>query len=138
MGDANSMSKTFGCWQVPIVKQMGLRATCRCCSAAEAFGSEAAEIIRQKEPRDRLRRRGSVWEMALMASRFRAGLFSLRGCDMKRQAIGNNQAQIAKSTLQAVAYLIKQNDPARLRAFLAKHTRTERIAIKRQLQRNST
>ena len=57
---------------------------------------------------------------------------------MKRQAIGNNQAQIAKSTLQAVAYLIKQNDPARLRAFLAKHTRTERIAIKRQLQRNST
>jgi hypothetical protein len=82
MGDANSMGKTFGCWQ--------------------------------------------RWPIPL------------RGRDMKRQAIGNDQPQIAKSTLQAVAYLIKQNDPARLRAFLAKHTRTERIAIKRQLQRNST
>jgi len=57
---------------------------------------------------------------------------------MNRKVIGKDQPQVAKSTLQAVEYLIEQNDPGRLRAFLAKHTRTERIAIKRQLQRNST
>jgi hypothetical protein len=49
-----------------------------------------------------------------------------------------NSNRLARSTLQAVEYLIKQNDPARLRAFLAKHTGAERLAIKRQLQRNNT
>jgi len=43
--------------------------------------------------------------------------------------------KLAKSTMQAVEYLIKQNDPARLRAFLAKHTRAERLAIKRQFEK---
>jgi hypothetical protein len=46
--------------------------------------------------------------------------------------------KVAGSTLQAVDYLIRQNDPARLRAFLAKHTRAERLAIKQQLQRGRT
>ena len=44
--------------------------------------------------------------------------------------------KLVKSTVQAVEYLIKQNDPARLRAFLAKHTRAERLAIKRQFERD--
>jgi len=57
---------------------------------------------------------------------------------MNRQVIGKDQPQVAKSTLQAVEYLIEQNDPGRLRAFLVKHTRAERLAIKRQLQRNNT
>ena len=35
----------------------------------------------------------------------------------------------AASTLQAADYLIQQKDPARLKAWLAKHTRTERLAI---------
>jgi hypothetical protein len=35
----------------------------------------------------------------------------------------------ARSTLRAADYLIQQKDPARLKAWLAKHTRTERLAI---------
>jgi hypothetical protein len=44
------------------------------------------------------------------------------------------QVLLAASTMQAVHYLIKLNDPERLRAFLAKHTRAERLAIRRRLQ----
>jgi hypothetical protein len=36
---------------------------------------------------------------------------------------------IARSTLMAAKSLVQQNDPARLKAWLAKHTRVERIAI---------
>jgi hypothetical protein len=34
------------------------------------------------------------------------------------------------STVRAVEFLIQQNDPKRLRSWLAKHTRAERLAIK--------
>jgi 3-deoxy-D-arabino-heptulosonate 7-phosphate (DAHP) synthase class II len=101
MGDANSISKTFGCRQV--LSNRSVRAP-------------LADVVPPLKPSART---------PLIRH-------------MKRQTIGDDQPQIVKSTLQAVEYLIKQNDPARLRAFLAKHTRTERIAIKRQLQRNST
>jgi hypothetical protein len=43
-------------------------------------------------------------------------------------------ARIAASTLAAADYLIKQNDPQRLRAWLAMHTAAERRAIKRYLR----
>jgi hypothetical protein len=36
---------------------------------------------------------------------------------------------IARSTLIAAKCLVQKNDPARLKAWLAKHTRVERIAI---------
>ena len=67
---------------------------------------------------------------------------------MLRQGLATNAApgstlgssttsiRLAKSTVQAVEYLIEQNDPARLRTFLSKHTRAERLAIKRQLERD--
>jgi len=35
----------------------------------------------------------------------------------------------ATSTMEAVDYLIRQNDPARLKAWLGKHSRAERISI---------
>jgi hypothetical protein len=41
----------------------------------------------------------------------------------------------ATSTLQAADYLIQQKDPARLKAWLAKHTRAERIATSKHLHR---
>jgi hypothetical protein len=44
-----------------------------------------------------------------------------------------NDQHVATSTIQAVEYLIKQNDPKRLGAWLAKHTRVERSAIKKYL-----
>jgi hypothetical protein len=42
---------------------------------------------------------------------------------------------IARSTMQAVEYLIQKNDPERLRAWLAKRSRAERLEIKRNFQR---
>lgn len=39
----------------------------------------------------------------------------------------------APSTLQAAEYLIQQKDPARLKAWLAKHSRAERIAINKHI-----
>jgi hypothetical protein len=52
--------------------------------------------------------------------------------------VGSSPAgiKLAKSTVQAIEYLIKQNDPARLRIFLAKHTSAERLAIKQQFERD--
>jgi hypothetical protein len=41
---------------------------------------------------------------------------------------------IARSTLMAAKYLVQQNDPARLKAWLAKYTRVERNAIKQHLR----
>jgi hypothetical protein len=41
----------------------------------------------------------------------------------------------ATSTLQAADYLIRQKDSARLKAWLAKHTRAERLAIIKHLHR---
>ena len=41
----------------------------------------------------------------------------------------------AVSTLRAADYLIQQNDRARLKTWLAKHTRAERIAISKHLHR---
>jgi|SoiMethySBSTD1v2_1073268.scaffolds.fasta_scaffold815054_2 hypothetical protein len=43
--------------------------------------------------------------------------------------------RLATSTVQAVEYLIQQNDPKRLCAWLAKHTQSERLAIKRHFER---
>ena len=54
---------------------------------------------------------------------------------MKRQASKDDQLLIAKSTMQAVEYLIQKNDPERLRAWLAKLSRAERLAIKGHFQR---
>jgi hypothetical protein len=41
----------------------------------------------------------------------------------------------AASTLQAADYLVQQKDPARLKAWLAKHMRTERLAIIKHIRR---
>jgi hypothetical protein len=49
-------------------------------------------------------------------------------------AEGQRRPQVARSTAQTIEYLIRQNDPERLRAFLAKHTRAERLAIKRHFE----
>jgi hypothetical protein len=51
--------------------------------------------------------------------------------DLKRVTKG-----VARSTLQAAEYLVRQNDPARFKAWLAKHSRAERIAIKQHLRPN--
>ncbi len=40
-----------------------------------------------------------------------------------------------RCTIDAVSYLIKQNDPQRLRAFLANHTAQERLAIQKHFER---
>ena len=40
-------------------------------------------------------------------------------------------SEIAASTIDAAEYLVRQNDPARLKVWLAKHTRAERLAIKK-------
>jgi primosomal replication protein N len=47
------------------------------------------------------------------------------------------QVEVAVSTLQAVQYLITIGDPERIRAFLAKHSRSEQLAIKRIMSRES-
>jgi hypothetical protein len=41
---------------------------------------------------------------------------------------------VAASTIAAVKYLIRENDSARLRAFLAKHSAGERAAIEKYFQ----
>jgi len=41
---------------------------------------------------------------------------------------------VAPSTLMAAEYLIRMNDPKRLRAWLASHSAVERIAIKKHLR----
>jgi hypothetical protein len=38
-----------------------------------------------------------------------------------------------RSTLQAAEYLVQQNDPKRLKAWLSKHTRAERAAITKHI-----
>ena len=48
---------------------------------------------------------------------------------------GNDDERLATSTVHAVQYLIQQNDPKRLRTWLAKHTQRERLAIKRYFER---
>ena len=42
---------------------------------------------------------------------------------------------VPASTLMAAQYLIGQNDPDRLRAWLANHTPRERFAIRRHFER---
>jgi hypothetical protein len=44
------------------------------------------------------------------------------------------QPRCARSTFDAAEYLLRQNDPARMRRWLAKHTRAERIAILEQIR----
>jgi hypothetical protein len=44
------------------------------------------------------------------------------------------QPGAARSTLMAADYLVRQNDPARFKRWLAQHTRAERIAIKNHIQ----
>jgi hypothetical protein len=41
----------------------------------------------------------------------------------------------ARSTIKAAEFLIKQNDLKRLREWLAKHTRAERLALKHHFMR---
>jgi uncharacterized membrane protein len=41
----------------------------------------------------------------------------------------------AASTLRAADYLVRQNDPARFKAWMAKHNATERAAIIKHLHR---
>jgi|RhiMetdeSRZDD1v2_1073273.scaffolds.fasta_scaffold451779_1 hypothetical protein len=48
--------------------------------------------------------------------------------------VGPTVSGAARSTLQAAEYLVRQNDPARLKAWLAKHSRVERNAIKQHLR----
>ena len=43
---------------------------------------------------------------------------------------------VASSRLSTAKYLINQNDPERLRGWLAKHTHAERIALLNQLREN--
>lgn len=47
-------------------------------------------------------------------------------CDDKRR--------LTISTIRAAEFLIQQNDPKRLRAWLATHTRAERLAIRRYFE----
>jgi len=42
---------------------------------------------------------------------------------------------VPASTVMAAEYLIGQNDPDRLRAWLANHTRRERLAIRQYFER---
>jgi hypothetical protein len=44
------------------------------------------------------------------------------------------ESKVAASTLAAAGYLVKQNDPGRLRAWLAKRAVAERLAIKQHLR----
>jgi hypothetical protein len=44
------------------------------------------------------------------------------------------RAVVARSTINAAKYLIKQNDPARFKTWLARHSRAERNAIKQHLK----
>jgi hypothetical protein len=44
---------------------------------------------------------------------------------------------VAPTTLRAANFLIRQNDPARLRAWFAKHTPAERAAILRYLEQKA-
>lgn len=44
---------------------------------------------------------------------------------------------VAASTLAAAEHLVQQNDPQRLRAWLAKHSTAERVAIWRHLQKRT-
>ena len=50
MGEVNAISKTFGCRQVLIVKQMGPRATCRCCSALKPSARTPLKSSDKKKP----------------------------------------------------------------------------------------
>jgi hypothetical protein len=50
-------------------------------------------------------------------------------------ATADQRPDAPRSTIEAVAFLIKQNDPRRLRAFLTKHTAQERAAVKQQFKR---
>jgi hypothetical protein len=45
------------------------------------------------------------------------------------------RSYVPRSTIDAVSFLIKQNDPQRLRTFLAKHTAQERMAIRKHFER---
>jgi hypothetical protein len=43
-------------------------------------------------------------------------------------------ADVPTATLRAAEYLVQQKDPARLKAWLARHSRAERAAIRKHLQ----
>jgi len=43
-------------------------------------------------------------------------------------------ADVPTATLRAAEYLVQQKDPARFKAWLAKHSRAERAAIRKYLQ----
>jgi hypothetical protein len=60
-----------------------------------------------------------------------------KGVSQQRHRGLDLEVEVAVSTLQAVQYLITIGDPERLRAFLAKHSRGEQLAIKRLLSRES-
>jgi hypothetical protein len=53
--------------------------------------------------------------------------------DVGEEAVTDQRVRVATSTLQAAEYLIMQNDPKRLRAWLATHTRAECNAIRKHL-----
>jgi hypothetical protein len=45
------------------------------------------------------------------------------------------RARVTEATLKAAEFLVKQKDPARMRAWLSKHTAQERAAILEHLER---
>jgi hypothetical protein len=48
--------------------------------------------------------------------------------------LSNAKSVLPVSTVRAVEFLIQQNDPERLRSWLATHTRAERLAIRRYFE----
>jgi hypothetical protein len=55
--------------------------------------------------------------------------------DDDHQHDDHDRDHVAASTIQAVEFIIQQNDRKRLRTWLAQHTRAERLAIKNHFKR---
>jgi hypothetical protein len=67
-----------------------------------------------------------------------SGLVALVGQDVVQSIMAEAfkpHCGVARSVIDAVGYLIRQDDPTRLRAFLARQTAEERAAIKQYFER---
>jgi hypothetical protein len=108
-------------------------------TAGEYSLHEAVDLLRADAERSGLIAEiGQDGVQAIMATAFAAVRIEADQVPALDDGNGNNNAdesRAATSTIEAADFLVRQNDPARLKTWLAKHSADERAAILKHIRR---
>jgi hypothetical protein len=106
------------------------------CEACVFDLHEAVDVLQADAERTGLvAELGQNQVQALMAAAFARLCPADFSPDLRPPVVQPQTFFVARSTLDAAEYLIKQNDRAKFRTWLAQHTRAERQAIKKHFAR---